>query len=142
MKNSLFEFVTFRLREGVSREAYLSSFAKVYEKFLKNHPEIRQFFHLYEPTTQEYANFVEWSSQEAASEAEKNMFALPEGQAWFGSMDESSIQMNHFHSLVKEVGNPEEKIQGIEISCFRLAPRASEETLVDAARSMVDGLYQ
>ena len=54
---------------------------------------------LYDASWDTYANFVEWSSPESAAQAEKDMFTLPEGQEWFGSMDESSINMKHFQSL-------------------------------------------
>lgn len=49
MNTPVVEFVSFSLAEGITRELYLEKYSRVYETFLKSHPEFVSFRHLHDP---------------------------------------------------------------------------------------------
>lgn len=93
------EFVSFSLVENATREIYMEKYSRVYESFLKNHPEFINFKHLYDPSTWIYANYVEWKSMEWAERASKEIFDNTDAQDWFSLMKPESINMYHFESI-------------------------------------------
>lgn len=141
MNTPVVEFVSFTLMEGVTREQYLEKYSRVYENFLKSHPEFVSFRHLYDPENWSYANYVEWKTMEWAKRAGEQILHNTDALNWFSLINPKWIVMHH---LIVVGGSHSENTHvtgGLEFSTFILNQAISEKVLLESAQEMSQWLY-
>ena len=99
MSSNVIEIVTFKLKPGVTQEQYLEKYQPVLEKVLKENSDFVSLQNLYDSESGMMANYVVWKSLEEAKKANAEFMKNPIVAEWFGLIEQSSIQMNHFKEI-------------------------------------------
>lgn len=141
MNTPVVEFVSFSLAEGITRELYLEKYSRVYETFLKSHPEFVSFRHLHDPESWLYANYVEWKTMEWAKRAAEQILSSTDAQDWFSLMNPKWMVMHHLSIVGNSKRDNIHTAGGLEFSTFMLNQSISEKTLLESAQEMCQWLY-
>ena len=85
------DIISYKLADGISEEHLREAAADIVEVWMRKQEGFRGW-KINRLTDDAYQDFVYWENKEAAEKAQENMKDIPEGHAWMGCYNMSTVQ--------------------------------------------------